>query len=57
MPLVNLAEVDAIHPSTIDQEIQRWRSIVAAAIERIDPLIDKRFLIALDANPHSSKAA
>lgn len=52
-----LAEVDAIHPSAVDLEIQRWRSMVAAEIERLDPLNDKRFLIALGANPHASEAA
>ena len=48
-----LAEVDAIHPSTIDPEIQRWRSIVAAEIERLDPLIDKRFLTVVGTDPQS----
>lgn len=52
-----LAEVDVNYPSVSDLEIQRWRSIVAAEIERLDPLVDKRFLTVLGNYPHSSEAA
>ena len=34
-----LANVDAMHPSGSDLEIQRWRSMVASEIERLDPLV------------------
>ncbi|MEM8777084.1 MAG: hypothetical protein AAGF53_18795 [Pseudomonadota bacterium] len=52
-----LANVDAMHPSGSDLEIQRWRSMVASEIERLDPLVDKRFLTVLEANACASKAA
>ncbi|WP_299870994.1 hypothetical protein [uncultured Sulfitobacter sp.] len=52
-----LAQVDAIHPSGSDLEIQRWRSMVASEIKRLDPLVDKRFLTVFEANACASKAA
>lgn len=52
-----LANVDAMHPSGSDLEIQRWRSMVASEIERFDPLVDKRFLTVFEATACASKAA
>lgn len=52
-----LANVDAMHPSGSDLEIQRWRSMVASEIKRLDPLVDKRFLTVLEANTCAYEAA
>lgn len=52
-----LASVDAMHPSGSDPETQRWCSMVASEIERLDPLVDRRFLTFLEANTCASKAA
>ncbi|WP_300035719.1 hypothetical protein [uncultured Roseobacter sp.] len=52
-----LAKVDVNYPSGSDLEIQMWRRLVVAEIERLDPLIDKRFLTVPGTYPHSAKAA
>lgn len=52
-----LAEVDAIYSSASDLDIQRWRSMVASEIERLDPIINKRFLTLVGTNQLSSEAA